>query len=152
MVGTAFKPRCSPQTPDTADQTDPNGIGIRPANSPGLLLNDCRAITCGSRNVHQPYGFNPGSKTYAGHPAAMTRQQWANHVSTFVVPLENQLIKYATDPNVVSNAMSEASRDETPVSTRKPDRSTSACARPAPRSTPISKPRANATPVSAALA
>jgi hypothetical protein len=58
-----------------------------------------------------PYEFNPGSKTYASDTyAAMTRQQWANYVSTFV-PLENQLIKYATDPNVVSNAMSEASRD-----------------------------------------
>ena len=58
-----------------------------------------------------PYGLNPGSKTYASDTyAAMTRQQWANYVSTFV-PLENQLIKYATDPNVVSNAMSEASRD-----------------------------------------
>lgn len=58
-----------------------------------------------------PYGISPGSKTYASDSyAAMTRQQWANYVSTFV-PLENQLIKYATDPNVVSNAMSEASRD-----------------------------------------
>ena len=58
-----------------------------------------------------PYGFNPGSKTYASDSyAAMTRQQWANYVSTFV-PLENQLIKYATDPSVVSNAMAEASRD-----------------------------------------
>jgi len=27
------------------------------------------------------------------------------------VPLENQLIQYATDPNVVSNNMAEASRD-----------------------------------------
>jgi len=58
-----------------------------------------------------PYGYSPGSKTYASDSyAAMTRQQWANYVSTFV-PLENQLIKYATDPNVVNNAMSEASRD-----------------------------------------
>jgi len=58
-----------------------------------------------------PYGLNPGSKTYASDTyAAMTRQQWANYVSTFV-PLENQLIQYATDPNVVSNNMAEASRD-----------------------------------------
>ena len=58
-----------------------------------------------------PYGLNPGSKTYASDTyAAMTRQQWANYVSTFV-PLENQLIKYATDPSVVSTAMSNASRD-----------------------------------------
>jgi len=58
-----------------------------------------------------PYGYSPGSKTYASDSyAAMTRQQWANYVSTFV-PIENQLIKYATDPSVVSNAMSDASRD-----------------------------------------
>lgn len=58
-----------------------------------------------------PYGFNQGSKTYASDTyAAMTRQQWASYVSTFV-PLENQLIQYATDPNVVSNNMAEASRD-----------------------------------------
>jgi len=58
-----------------------------------------------------PYGYTPGSSTYASDSyAAMTRQQWANYVSTFV-PIENQLIKYATDPSVVSNAMSDASRD-----------------------------------------
>ncbi|MGE4074958.1 MAG: hypothetical protein AB7F22_05365 [Reyranella sp.] len=58
-----------------------------------------------------PYGFSQSSKTYASDTyAAMTRQQWANYVSTFV-PLENQLIQYATDPNVVSNSMAEASRD-----------------------------------------
>jgi len=58
-----------------------------------------------------PYGFSQSSKTYASDTyAAMTRQQWANYVSTFV-PLENQLIQYATDPNVVSNNMAEASRD-----------------------------------------
>ena len=58
-----------------------------------------------------PYGYSPGSKTYASDTyAAMTRQQWANYVSTFV-PIEHQLIKYATDPSVVSGAMSEASRD-----------------------------------------
>ncbi len=39
--------------------------------------------------------------------ASVTRDQWANYVGTFV-PIENQLIKYATDPNVVSNAMSDA--------------------------------------------
>ena len=57
------------------------------------------------------FGFNPGSKTYASDTyAAMTRQQWANYVQTFV-PLENQLIKYASDPSVVSNAQADASRD-----------------------------------------
>lgn len=55
------------------------------------------------------FGFNPGSKTYASDTyAAMTRDQWAQYVETFV-PIENQLIKYATDPAVVSDAMSRAS-------------------------------------------
>jgi len=40
--------------------------------------------------------------------AQMTRDQWSTYVNTFV-PIENQLIKYATDPNVVSNAMQKAS-------------------------------------------
>jgi len=57
------------------------------------------------------YGINSGSKTYAGDTyAALTRDQWANYVSTFV-PIENQLIKYATDPSVVTNAMSQASQN-----------------------------------------
>jgi hypothetical protein len=56
------------------------------------------------------YGINPNSKTYANDTfAAITRDQWQNYVSTFV-PIENQLIKYATDPTVVSNAMSDASQ------------------------------------------
>lgn len=55
------------------------------------------------------YGIDPGSKTYANDTfAAITRDQWQNYVSTFV-PIENQLIKYATDPNVVSDAMKDAS-------------------------------------------
>jgi len=57
------------------------------------------------------YGIDTGSKTYAGDTyAALTRDQWAQYVSTFV-PIENQLIKYATDPATVDNAMSEASSD-----------------------------------------
>jgi len=51
-----------------------------------------------------PGGKHSASDTFA----AITRQQWADYVSTFV-PIENQLIKYATDPTVVSSAMSEAS-------------------------------------------
>jgi hypothetical protein len=61
--------------------------------------------------VNNVYGINTSSKTYAGDTyAALTRDQWAQYVSTFV-PIENQLIKYATDPNVVTNAMSQASAD-----------------------------------------
>lgn len=55
----------------------------------------------------QPTGKKP--KNYASDTfAAITRQQWSDYVNTFV-PIENQLIKYATDPTVVSDAMSEAS-------------------------------------------
>lgn len=57
------------------------------------------------------YGIDPGSKTYANDTfAAITREQWQNYIGTFV-PIENQLIKYATDPNVVSDAMSGAHQD-----------------------------------------
>jgi hypothetical protein len=56
-----------------------------------------------------PYGINPNSNTYANDVfAAVTREQWANYVNTFV-PIENKLIKYATDPTVVSDAMADAS-------------------------------------------
>ena len=63
--------------------------------------------------VPQPnaYGVSPGSKTYAQDTyAALTRDQWATYVSTFV-PIENQLIEYATDPNKPLEAMAEASAD-----------------------------------------
>jgi hypothetical protein len=39
--------------------------------------------------------------------AQATRQQWSQYVNTFV-PIENSLIKYATDPSTVKNAMSDA--------------------------------------------
>ncbi len=40
--------------------------------------------------------------------AQLTRHQWASYVSNFV-PIENQLIKYATDPGQVAQAMQTAS-------------------------------------------
>ena len=42
--------------------------------------------------------------------AALTRDQWANYVSTFV-PIENQLIDYATDRTRPLTAMADASTD-----------------------------------------
>lgn len=49
------------------------------------------------------------SKTWAADTfAALTRDQWATYVSTFV-PLENQLIDYATDAARPDQAMAEAS-------------------------------------------
>jgi len=57
------------------------------------------------------FGFDPSAKDYASQTfAALTRQQWSDYVSNYV-PYENKLIEYATDPNVVSNAMTEASGD-----------------------------------------
>lgn len=42
--------------------------------------------------------------------AALTREQWADYVNTFV-PLENQLIQQATDPEAASRAMASASEN-----------------------------------------
>lgn len=65
----------------------------------------------GAEKVKNAFSGAPDSPTYASDTlAAITRQQWADYVSTFI-PIENQLIKYATDPGVVSNAMSEASQN-----------------------------------------
>jgi hypothetical protein len=38
---------------------------------------------------------------------AVTQQQWSDYVNTFL-PIQNQLIKYATSPTTVSDAMSTA--------------------------------------------
>lgn len=66
----------------------------------------------GANRVKNAFGGGAtNSSTYASDMLAeVTRQQWADYVSTFI-PIENQLIKYATDPAVVSNAMSEASQN-----------------------------------------
>lgn len=44
--------------------------------------------------------------------AALTRQQWADYVSTFM-PIENTLIKYATDTTLPEQAMAKASGNVT---------------------------------------
>ncbi len=78
---------------------------------PGLnLYQSGRGLSQGTVNENY-FGVNPASNTYAGDSyAALTRQQWSDYISTFV-PIENQLIAYATDPNVVRESMAEASRD-----------------------------------------
>jgi hypothetical protein len=59
--------------------------------------------------IAKSVGFDRSSKTYASDTfAALTRERWADYVKTFV-PIENQLIDYATNPNTVSNAMAGAS-------------------------------------------
>lgn len=42
--------------------------------------------------------------------AQLTREQWANYMNTFV-PIENQLIQYATDKTQPTQAMAQASED-----------------------------------------
>jgi hypothetical protein len=42
--------------------------------------------------------------------AALTREQWADYQNTFV-PLENQLIQMATDPEAANRAMADASQN-----------------------------------------
>lgn len=42
--------------------------------------------------------------------AQYTRDQWANYVNTFI-PIENQLIKYATDTSLPGQKMQEASQN-----------------------------------------
>lgn len=70
------------------------------------ILGQSRGPATGANNI---FGINQGSKTYAGDTfAALTRAQWADYTQNFV-PLENQLINYATDPGVVSGAMQKAS-------------------------------------------
>ena len=65
----------------------------------------------GLTGVTNMYGIDTGSKTYAGDTyAALTRDQWQTYVSTFV-PIENQLIDYATDKNKPAEAMAEASKN-----------------------------------------
>lgn len=57
------------------------------------------------------FGINPKSKTYASDSfAALTRDQWNTYLNTFV-PLENQIIEYASSPGTVSNAVAEARQD-----------------------------------------
>lgn len=56
------------------------------------------------------YNYDPSSTSVTPGVAQLSRQQWRSYVSMYV-PIENQLIKYATDPQEVSKAASEASSD-----------------------------------------
>lgn len=51
-------------------------------------------------------GGQSASQTFAD----LTRQQWDDYLTNFV-PLENTIIKYATDPMTVQNAVAEARSD-----------------------------------------
>lgn len=43
--------------------------------------------------------------------AAVTKDQWLSYLNEMGAPQEQMLMKFATDPNVVTNAMAEASAD-----------------------------------------
>ena len=58
-------------------------------------------------------GTKDAPSTYASDTyAALTRQQWADYVANFV-PIENTLIKYATDTALPGQAMAQASGNTT---------------------------------------
>lgn len=57
------------------------------------------------------FGIRRGSKNYASDTfAALTRDQWSTYLNTFV-PLENQMIDYATNPDTVATAVGTARQD-----------------------------------------
>lgn len=65
------------------------------------------------------YGFSrspikrgPAPQSASQTYAALTRQQWADYVANFV-PIENTLIKYATDTTLPDQAMAKASSNVT---------------------------------------
>lgn len=71
------------------------------AVGPGMAINGL----FGGRRGQQPDAATSQS-TYE----ALTRQQWADYISTFV-PIENQLIEQATDAALPGRAMQAASED-----------------------------------------
>lgn len=75
-----------------------------------LLMGGAQPQQSGSRfDPAAGWGALRQSKTQAADTfAALTRDQWATYVSTFV-PIENQLIDYATDAGRPDQAMAEAS-------------------------------------------
>lgn len=80
--------------------TPPTGAPLMPP-SPPTDPNAAAAIT----SLGLPAGSS-ASDIYA----AITQQQWQQYLSTFV-PIENQLIQYATDPTQVTQSMDAARTD-----------------------------------------
>lgn len=77
----------------------------------GNLWFDPDAIAHG--NAQKYFDRNSGGSPQVGNLSAndifanTTKQQWSNYVDTFI-PIENKLIQYATSPDTVTNAMSDA--------------------------------------------
>jgi len=103
-VGFGVQQSLGKMTPDSGFGSVPGGYEYG-----GVRYNNPSAYIAGRSMATNLFGVNTGSKTYAGDTfAALTREQWADYVSQFV-PLENQLIQYATDPGVVTQSMQKAS-------------------------------------------
>lgn len=79
----------------------PNFLDEEPLDAPGRKL---IGLKFGGRGK-EPTNF--AAETYA----RLTRESWYTYMNELGVPQENQLLRYATDPAVVSNAMTEASQD-----------------------------------------
>lgn len=79
----------------------PNFLDEEPLDKPGRKL---IGLKFGGRGKEQS---NYAADTYA----RLTRENWYTYLNELGVPQENKLLKYATDPAVVSNAMTEASQD-----------------------------------------
>jgi hypothetical protein len=60
--------------------------------------------------IMAPVGRSTAPQSASSTYAALTRQQWADYVATFV-PIENTLIKYATDSTLPGQAMAKASEN-----------------------------------------
>lgn len=86
--------------------------GFKAVND-GSFKNPFAGITEGLGSIKTAVGGPPpppAATTASDIYANLTRQQWENYVSTFV-PIENQLIQYATDKSLPGQAMQEARTD-----------------------------------------
>lgn len=81
------------------------GLGSPSAAAPGIA-GVAMASGLGGLN-----GAQTAPRATAADYSAMTRAMWYSYLNEIGVPQENKLIQYATDPNVVRDAMAEASAD-----------------------------------------
>lgn len=59
------------------------------------------------------HGADAADTTAQDLYASLTKRSWFDYMNTIGVPQENKLIDYATNPDTVKNAMSDASSDAT---------------------------------------
>lgn len=89
---------------DSADDFLKAGLSQKSLATGGLS-----AVPDQWRMLKSDFRGNRGGGTPVGDAyAALTREAWERYVTTWV-PYQNDLIDYATDPNVVGDAMSRAS-------------------------------------------